>query len=485
MAPLVHSRVTGDCRERHWAWALIIFYLESLVDRVLVYDGAMGTSIQQLHLTAEDFGGRDARGVQRPSGPDTARRDSRDPRIVSRRRVRRRGDVHLSVDAAPAGRVGAADKARDLNVAAARLAREACDKFATPDQSALRRRCDRANRDAAVEQRPRAVARHVRRAERNVLPAGEVPGRGRRGRPADRDGQDILEVKAAIAGFERLFAELGRRVPVQAQVTLDTSGRMLLGTDIASAMTTLEALPVDVIGLNCSTGPEHMREPVRYLAEHAIAAVSGDSERRPADQHGHGRRRLSAGAGADGGDARRVRQRVRRARRGRMLRDDPGAHRGDWWRRVRGARDTGPWRPTASRSATARARRRCGRSRSIRIRRPLIVGERVNAQGSRKVKRLLLADDYDGMLDVARDQMEAGAHVLDVCVALTERGDEAAQMARVVKVLSLSVETPLVIDSTEADVIEKALEQFPAGRSSTPSTWRTAASGSTRWCRWS
>ena len=78
--------------------------------------------------------------------------------------------------------------------------------------------------------------------------------------------QDILEMKAAVAGFERLFAEIGRRVAVQAQVTLDTSGRMLLGTDIASAMTTLEALRVDVIGLNCSTGPEHMREPIRYLA---------------------------------------------------------------------------------------------------------------------------------------------------------------------------------------------------------------------------
>ena len=86
--------------------------------------------------------------------------------------------------------------------------------------------------------------------------------------------QDILEVKAAIAGFERLFAELGRRVPVQAQVTLDTSGRMLLGTDIASALTTLEALRVDVIGLNCSTGPEHMREPVRYLTEHATRPIS-------------------------------------------------------------------------------------------------------------------------------------------------------------------------------------------------------------------
>jgi 5-methyltetrahydrofolate--homocysteine methyltransferase len=92
---------------------------------------------------------------------------------------------------------------------------------------------------------------------------------------------------------------------------------------------------------------------------------------------------------------------------------------------------------------------------------PLLVGERVNSQGSRKVKRLLLADDYEGILEVAREQVDSGAHVLDVCVALTERADEADQMAKVVKLLSMGVETPLVIDSTEATVIEKALEHIP------------------------
>ena len=92
---------------------------------------------------------------------------------------------------------------------------------------------------------------------------------------------------------------------------------------------------------------------------------------------------------------------------------------------------------------------------------PLLVGERVNSQGSRKVKRLLLADDYDGILDVAREQVDSGAHVLDVCVALTERADEAEQMSKVVKLLSMSVETPLMIDSTEASVIEAALEHIP------------------------
>jgi 5-methyltetrahydrofolate--homocysteine methyltransferase len=92
---------------------------------------------------------------------------------------------------------------------------------------------------------------------------------------------------------------------------------------------------------------------------------------------------------------------------------------------------------------------------------PLLVGERVNSQGSRKVKRLLLADDYESIVDVAREQVDSGAHVLDVCVALTERADEAEQMSKVVKLLSMTVETPLMIDSTEASVIEKALEHVP------------------------
>ena len=92
---------------------------------------------------------------------------------------------------------------------------------------------------------------------------------------------------------------------------------------------------------------------------------------------------------------------------------------------------------------------------------PLLIGERVNAQGSRKVKRLLLAEDYEGILEVAREQVDGGAHVLDVCVAVTERGDEADQMEKVVRLLSQSVEAPLMIDSTEPDVIARALENVP------------------------
>src|SRR4029077_7615395 len=92
---------------------------------------------------------------------------------------------------------------------------------------------------------------------------------------------------------------------------------------------------------------------------------------------------------------------------------------------------------------------------------PLLIGERVNSQGSRAVKRLLLSDDYDGILDVARNQVDGGAHALDVCVALTERPDEGNQMRDTVRLLQMSVDAPLVIDSTDADVIRSALENYP------------------------
>ena len=93
--------------------------------------------------------------------------------------------------------------------------------------------------------------------------------------------------------------------------------------------------------------------------------------------------------------------------------------------------------------------------------RPLVIGERVNSQGSKKMKELLLANDFSGILAVAREQVEGGAHALDVCVALTERADERDQMTRTVRMLSGQIEAPLCIDSTEPDVVAEALEWLP------------------------
>jgi len=432
-------------------------YLDELNRRVLIYDGAMGTNIQRYHLSAEDFGGKALEGCN-------------DHLVLTRPDVIQ--EIHESFLKVGCDVVetctfqstprrlhewGLGDKVREINVAAARLARAAADKYATADK-------------------PRFVAASM--GPTGMLPSSSDPVlsqitynelasnyyeqakylvEGGVDLLLIETSQDILEVKAAVAGIEKLFAEIGRRIPIQAQVTLDVSGRMLLGTDIASAMTTLEALKVDVIGLNCSTGPEHMREPIRYLSEHATLPLSViPNAGLP----------LNTGVGeavyplepAPMADA--LSEFVR----------DFGV------RIVGGCCGTTPEHLSAIVEAVHKAEpqskpqqpshvpRVSSAMRAITLHQdppPLLVGERVNSQGSRKVKRLLLADDYEGILEVARDQVDSGAHVLDVCVALTERADEAEQMSKVVKLLSMSVETPLVIDSTEANVIEAALEHIP------------------------
>jgi 5-methyltetrahydrofolate--homocysteine methyltransferase len=436
-------------------------YLDALRERVLVFDGAMGTNIQRHHLTPEDFGGKALEGCN-------------DHLVLTRPDVIQ--GIHESFLAVGCDVVetctfqstphrlrewGIEPRTHELNVTAARLGRAACDKFATSG-------------------RPRFVAGSI--GPTGMLPSSSDPVLSQITFRALEDtyyaqakalieggvdvllvetAQDILEVKAAIAGFERLFRDIGFRVPIQAQVTLDTSGRMLLGTDVASALITLEALHVDVIGLNCSTGPEHMREPVRYLTSHATLPIScipnaglplntgtGDAvyplEPKPmAEMLGefvadYGVRIVGGCCGTTPEHLDEIVKVVRQRASGVSS------------QRASQVSSHPPSVSSAMRATTLRQEPP-----------PLLIGERVNSQGSRKVKRLLLADDYDGILDVAKEQVESGAHVLDVCVALTERADEADQMAKVVKLLSMSVEAPIMIDSTEASVIEAALERVP------------------------
>ena len=448
-------------------------YLAAIDQRVLVFDGAMGTNIQRHHPTAEDFGGKALEGCN-------------DHLVLTRPDIIQ--SIHESFLAVGCDVVetctfqstphrlrewGIEEKTRELNVAAVRLARAACDKHSTPD-------------------RPRFVAGSI--GPTGLLPSSSDPVLSNTtfGELAENyytqakylveggvdvllveTAQDILEVKAALSGFERLFREIGRRVPVQAQVTLDTSGRMLLGTDIASAMTTLEAIPVDVLGLNCSTGPEHMREPIRYLGAHANRPIScipnaglplntgtGDAvyplEPEPmAEMLGEfveqfGVRIVGGCCGTRPEHLEAIVSRVRSARSGASSATRGGISAPDVTRHAQRSTRHAPRVSSAMRATDLHQDPP-----------PLLIGERVNSQGSRKVKRLLLADDYEGILEVARDQVDSGAHVLDVCVALTERADEAEQMSKVVKLLSMSVETPIMVDSTEADVIEAALEHIP------------------------
>jgi 5-methyltetrahydrofolate--homocysteine methyltransferase len=437
-------------------------YVDALRERVLVFDGAMGTNIQRHHLTAEDFGGKSLEGCN-------------DHLVLTRPDVIQ--GIHESFLAVGCDVVetctfqstphrlrewGIEPKTHELNVAAARLGRAACDKFAKPG-----RPCFVAgsigptgmlpsSSDPVLSQITFGALEDTYYAQAKALVEGGVDVL------LIETAQDILEVKAAIAGFERLFRDIGFRVPIQAQVTLDTSGRMLLGTDVASALITLEALGVDVIGLNCSTGPEHMREPVRYLTSHAKLPIScipnaglplntgtGEAiyplEPKPMAEM-LGEFVSEFGVRIVGGCCGTTPEHL--ASIVSVVRQHESRVTGQHESRV--THHHPPSVSSAMRATTLRQEPP-----------PLLIGERVNSQGSRKVKRLLLADDYDGILDVAKEQVESGAHVLDVCVALTERADEAEQMSKVVKLLSMSVEAPIMIDSTEAGVIEAALEHIP------------------------
>src|SRR5512142_1310129 len=444
-------------------------YLEAIARRVVVFDGAMGTNIQRHHPTPEDFGGKSLEGCN-------------DHLVLTRPDIIQ--SIHESFLAVGCDVVetctfqstphrlrewGIEDKTRAVNVAAARLARAACDKYSTPEKPRFVAGSIGPTGLLLSSSDPVLSNTTFAELEENYYTQAKYLVEGGVDVLLVETAQDILEVKAAIAGFERLFAEIGRRVPIQAQVTLDTSGRMLLGTDIASAMTTLEALPIDVIGLNCSTGPEHMREPIRFLASNASRPVScipnaglplntgtGDAvyplEPEPmADMLGEfvekfGVRIVGGCCGTRPEHLAAIVERIGHvAPRAEPVGADavqprPGA--------VRGSKV-----PRASSAMRA--------TDFEQNPKPLLIGERVNAQGSRKVKRLLLADDYEGIAEVARDQVESGAHVLDVCVAVTERADEAEQMAKVVKLLSMTVETPIMIDSTEPAVIQRALETIP------------------------
>ncbi len=268
--------------------------------------------------------------------------------------------------------------------------------------------------------------------------------------------QDILEVKAAIFGVRAAAAELDRQVPIQCSVSLlPQGGKMLLGTDISAVLATLEALDVDVIGLNCSTGPEDMRDAIRFLTEFSSVPVhcipnaglplqgpNGETifPEKPGplaevlgefvDRYG-----VSIVGGCCGTTPEHIAAIAERAK-GRIPEPRPQRR---------------PPHVSSMIAATP----------LVQDPRPTLVGERVNSQGSRKAKEMLLADDYDGLLVVAEDQVTGGAHVLDICVALTERQDEAEQMRQVVKGISLSQPAPIQIDSTEPAVIEAALEQIP------------------------
>ena len=424
-------------------------YLTAVRQRVVVFDGGMGATLEQFDLGPEDYGGlegkcHEALVLNRPDvieGVHTSMLDA--------------GAEVVETDTFQGSRLkldewGLGEHTLEINRRAAEIARRAAGE-------------------------ERYVAGSI--GPTGFLPASDDPtlggisfrelvdvfteqARGLVEGGADliiiETAQDMLEVKAAIFGAREAFKVTGRTLPIQTSVSLlPQGGKMLLGTDIQAVLTTLSALDVQVIGLNCSTGPEDMRDAIRYLGEtsplpvHCIPnaglplqgpegeTIFPEQPEPLAATLGEFVERY--GVGIVGGCCGTTPDHIR-AIRERVDGRTPGE---------RPAR--GPIEVSSMMTSTP----------LVQEPRPTLVGERVNSQGSRAAKELLLADDYDGLVQVAEDQVTGGAHVLDVCVALTERQDEDAQMRELVKRISLTQPAPIQVDSTEPEVIQTALEQIP------------------------
>src|ERR671934_2490788 len=424
-------------------------YLEAIHSHLVVYDGGMGATLEQFDLGPEDYGGlagkcHEALVLHRPDVIEGVHASMLDA-----------GAEVLETDTFQASRLkleewGLGEHTLEINRRAAEIARKATgeDRFVAgsigptghlpaSDDPTLGKITFRELVEVFTEQ------------AQGLIDGG-----------ADlliiETAQDILEVKAAIFGAREAFKLTGRQVPLQTSVSLlPNGGKMLLGTDIQAVLTTLTALDVDVLGLNCSTGPEDMRDAIRFLGENSPLPVHCIP---------------NAGLPIQGPEGETI----------FPEQPEPLANvLGEFVERfgvsiVGGCCGTTP-------DHIAAIRERCaGHSLAPRPRvapprvssmiaatplvqdpRPTLVGERVNSQGSRRAKELLLAEDYDGLVQVAEDQVEGGAHVLDVCVALTERTDEDEQMREVVKRIALTQPAPIQVDSTEPEVIETALEQIP------------------------
>jgi 5-methyltetrahydrofolate--homocysteine methyltransferase len=424
-------------------------YLDAIARRVVVYDGGMGATLEQFDLTPEDYGGlagkcHEALVLNRPDVIEGVHASMLDA-----------GAEVVETDTFQASRLkldewGLADHTVEINTKAAEIARRAAGESRFVAGSIGPTGFLPASDDPTLGQiRFRELVEVFAEQAAGLIDGG-----------ADliivETAQDILEVKAAVFGAREAFKTTGRTLPIHTSVSLlPNGGKMLLGTDISAVLCTLEALEVDVIGLNCSTGPEDMRDAIRFLGEFCPVPVAcipnaglplqgPDGEtifpERPeplAEALAEFVERYGVGVvgGCCGTTPEHIRAIVERVG-GREV----------------GARPA-PRAPHLSSMIAA--------TPLVQEPRPTMVGERVNSQGSRKAKELLLADDWDGLVQIAEDQVSGGAHVLDVCVALTERSDEDEQMRQVVKRISLTQPSPIQIDSTEPEVIATALDQIP------------------------
>jgi len=447
-----------------------IGFLERLHDPsrpVLVFDGATGTSLQQMDLSAEDFGGAALEGCNEMlvvTRPDAVQ-------AVHRQFLEVGADV-IETDTFGAASIvlaeyGLEDQAFALNKRAAELAREMAEQFSTAEQ-------------------PRFVAGSIgpttklptlghidfdtMKASFRQQAAGLLAG--------DVDlfivetCQDVLQIKAALQGIEEAFTAAGERRPLMVSVTMETTGTMLVGSDIAAVVAILEPFRIDVLGLNCATGPEQMKEHVRYLSEHSPFVVSCiPNAGLPENIGGVAHYRLTptemkmqlmhfvedlgvqviggccGTTAAHIGSLAELARELHPAPRPVRQLQDPDHQQAQL--------DPAAVRPSLGYEPAAASL--YGVTPYLKDNSFLIIGERLNASGSKKVRELLAEEDWDGLVGVARAQVKENAHVLDVNVDYVGRDGER-DMHELVSRLVTNVNLPLMLDSTEWQKMEAGLK---------------------------
>ena len=415
----------------------------ALAERVVVADGAMGTMLQASDATVDDFesyeGCNEILNVTRPdivtavheayleAGADCVTTNS------------------FGANLGNLGEYEIADRIAELSEASARLARAAADRWATPD----RPRWVLGSMGPGTKL-PTLGHTTFRELRDTYQVNAEALLRGGADALIIETCQDLLQAKAAIIGARRAVAELAPDALIIAQVTIETTGTMLLGTEIGAALTALEPLGIDMLGLNCATGPGEMSEHLRYLAAHAripiscepnagLPVLTSDGASYPltpaqlADAHDRFTREfgLSLVGGCCGTTPEHIAVLAGRVAdrpvAGRRPRREPGV--ASLYQHVPFRQDTAF----------------------------LTIGERTNANGSKAFREAMLEGRYEDCVGIARAQTRDGAHLLDVCVDYVGR-DGVADMREIVARFATAATLPLVLDSTETAVIEAGLE---------------------------
>ena len=417
--------------------------LTALRERVVVADGAMGTMLQEHDLSLEDFQGHEGcNEILSITRPDV---------------VRAVHDAYFAVgcDAVETNTFGSnwanlaeydiTDRIRETAYAGARIARESADAWSTPERPRwVIGSVGPGTKLPTLGHAPYALLRDAYQEQCEAMIEGGVDA------VLVETSQDLLQTKAALVGAQRAMTATGTRVVLIAQVTVELTGTMLLGSEIGAALAALEPLGIDVIGMNCATGPAEMSEHLRFLSQHATVPISvmpnaglpqlgkhgavypltpsqlADALEDFAEQYGVG-----LVGGCCGTTPEHLRQVVERVG-GRTVR----------------ARTPQVEASAASLYSAVPFRQDAG---------VLMVGERTNTNGSKAFRDALLEADWEKVVDIGREAVREGAHVIDLCVDYVGR-DGAVDMRDAASRLATASTLPIMLDSTEPPVIEAGLE---------------------------